>query len=95
MCDMWIRYTLDSCLVAQAASATETSNSKPIMVVFSAGESSSSLCLCEERSDEAISWRAMRLPHTFPVLAMTGRGRWLTRIIQRAEFYSKSGFSII
>ena len=49
-------------LVAQTASATETSANKPIMAVFSTGESSSSLCLCEERSEEAISVGAMKLP---------------------------------
>ncbi len=49
-------------LVAQTASATETSANKSIMAVFSTGESSSSLCLCEERSEEAISVGAMRLP---------------------------------
>jgi hypothetical protein len=43
-------------LVAHTASATEASTSKPPMADFLAGESSSSLCLCEERSDEAISW---------------------------------------
>ena len=29
------------------------------------------ICHCAERSDEAISWRGMRLPRTFQVLAMT------------------------
>jgi hypothetical protein len=41
-------------LVAQAASATETSANKPIMAVFSTGESSYFLCLCEKCSERAI-----------------------------------------
>jgi hypothetical protein len=41
-------------LATQTASATETSISKLAIARFSTGESSSFLCHCEERSDEAI-----------------------------------------
>jgi len=49
-------------LIAQAASAAETSANKPIMAVFLTGESSSFLCLYEKYSEQAISVGTVKLP---------------------------------
>jgi len=65
-------------LVAQTASATETSTSKPIIVVFLVGQKAFPLCRCEQRGDEATSWaqldcHASPAITTYPYLHSYGR----------------------
>ena len=75
----YLRYTLDLCLAASSPREppppTETSATKPIMAVFSAGENFSSLCHCEEQSDGAILVGRVRVEVAAPQLAAVRNNR--------------------